>query len=114
MPTIVPVSAGFGSPYARLAFAAVMVSGAGLTVRLLLPLLALLLGSPAKLAVTAPGCDPAAIVPRAAETEAIPDASVTALPTGVPFSEKLTLSPASGPLVVLRVADNVVLPPYVP
>src|SRR6185312_15075333 len=111
MPTIVPVNAGFGSPYARLAFAAVMVSGAGFTVRLLLPLLGLLFGSPAKLAVTPPGYEPAAVVPRAAETEAIPDASVTALPTGVPFNEKLTVSPARGPLGVLRVADNVVLPP---
>ena len=34
-------------------------------------------------------------MPSATEMEAIPDASVTALPAGVPFREKLMLSPAN-------------------
>jgi hypothetical protein len=36
---------------------------------------------------------------------------VTALPTTVPFSEKLMVFPESGPAVVLSVAERVVLPP---
>src|SRR5579859_7900124 len=84
MPVIVPVNAGFGSPYALLALAAVIVKAAGLTVRLPLPLAAWLFASPAKLAVTAPGCEPAPIVPRLVVSEATPEAFVTALPTGVP------------------------------
>src|SRR6185312_5702525 len=114
MPVIVPVNAGFGSPYALLAFAAATVSGAGFTVRLALPLEGSVLPSPAKLAVTPPACEPAPIVPRAAVTDATPEAFVTALPAATPFREKLIVFPESGPAVVLSVAERVVLPPYVP
>src|SRR6185312_15020054 len=93
IPVMVPVNAGFESPYALLAFAAATVSGAGLTVNVALPLDGWVLASPAKLAVTAPACEPAPIVPRAAETDATPEAFVTALATAVPFSEKLIVFP---------------------
>src|ERR1041385_6282045 len=112
IPVMVPVKAGFGSPYARLALAAVTVNGAGLMVRLELPEAGVLFTSPAKLAAT--GYVPALNPARLAETEARPFASVTALPTGEPFNVKLTVSPASGPPGVLSVAESATLvAPYV-
>ena len=42
---------------------------------------------------------------------ATPDASVVAEPTGLPFSVKLTLLPATGLPPAVRVAESVVVPP---
>src|SRR5690242_11287179 len=52
---------------------------------------------------------------RLAGTLAEPNVSVTALPTAVPFSEKLIVLPAIGLLPEsVNVAERVVFPPYVP
>ncbi len=110
-PEKVNVKTGSWSPYSLLALAAVTVSTAGFTVRVALPLDALLFGSPAKLAVTPAGYDPALIPTRLADNEATPVGSVTAVPTAVPFTEKLTVLPARGPVGVVKVAESGALPP---
>jgi hypothetical protein len=54
-PVMEKANTGFASPYTLLALLAVTVNNAGFTVSVALPLDGLLLGSPAKLAVTPSG-----------------------------------------------------------
>ncbi len=74
---------------------------------------AALLASPAKLATTAPVIEPTATFCVTPVSVAIPLLFVMAEPTDVPCKAKVTVSLASGRLVVVevRVANKVALPP---
>ena len=86
-----------------------------LMVKLAVPLRAAKPESPAKLAPTPDGYEPAPIPDKLAfDNVAVPDALVDAAPTGLPFSVKLIDLPLTPAPLAVRVADTVAVPPYVP
>src|SRR5205085_9673624 len=93
----------------------VMVWLAMLMVKALEPLLGAKLTSPAKLAATPVGYEPALIPAKlAADNVAMPEGLVVALPTPVPFRVKLIDLPLTPELLDESVAGRFVVPPKVP
>jgi hypothetical protein len=93
----------------------VMVWLAFATARLFVPLLDAYVASPAKLAPTPEPYVPAPIPDKLAfDSVAIPEMSVDALPTGLPFSVKLIGLPLTPVPPAVSVAESVAVPPYVP
>jgi hypothetical protein len=94
---------------------AVIVTGLAVTVRAAEPLEPLKLLSPAKLALTPVGYEPA-LIPEsdAAGTEATPDAFVVAEPTEFPLRLKDTDLPLTGEPPAVNVAERAAAPPNVP
>src|ERR1043165_4721307 len=93
----------------------VITGVAWLTVSEAVPLLAEHPVEPVKLAPTPVGYEPALMPARLALLRvAVPVPSVTALPTPLPFSVKLTVLPDNGLPAAVSVADKFTVPPWVP
>jgi len=116
---IVGVAAALVAPsYPLLFVAAVRVIAFWFTVSVFVPLLAVKLASPAKLALTPVRKVPAFIfggpVRLALLSVAVPVASVVAVPTVPPFNLKVMVFPLTPAPPEVRVADKFAVPPYVP